>query len=242
MKKSERYYKPLEEKDLHGKPEGETLYKRTESLNNDTELVFIIDESGSMSGFESDTVGGFNSMIKKQRGGEGKVYVSTVLFNSDRRVVHDRVDIEDIRLMSDRDYSPSGCTALLDAIGHSIRHISNIHKYARREDVPKNTIFVITTDGMENASSTFSASEIKTMIKEKTDEFGWEFIFVAANIDAIETAGRIGIKKERAANYRQSEAGFMACYSSMSEFVRRKRSDNNESLDDGEWKRELSDI
>ena len=212
--------------------------KAAEALNKDTELVFLIDESGSMSGFEDDTVGGFNAMIEKQRAGEGRVYVSTVLFNGNRRVVHDRVDIENIEKMTRKDYCPGGSTALLDAIGASIRHISNIHKYARREDVPANTVFVITTDGMENSSYRYDADEVRDMIRKKTDDSGWEFIFVAANIDAIRTAGSIGIRKERAANYRQSSDGFADCYAAMSRFVTMKRQ-SRMADDDVEWKKDL---
>ena len=191
--------------------------------NRDTELVFIIDRSGSMSGFEEDTIGGFNAMIEKQKGGEGEVFVSTVLFDNESEVVHDRVPLESIKPMTSEDYRVQGCTALLDAIGGAIHHIGNIHKYARREDVPKHTIFVITTDGMENASREYSGARVKEMIKRQTEKYGWEFIFVAANIDAVDAAEKIGIRRERAANYRQSPKGFEACYASMSEFVTMKR-------------------
>ena len=209
--------------------------------NKNTELVFIIDRSGSMAGFESDTIGGFNSMIEEQKKGEGEVFVSTVLFNNFNEVIHDRVSIESIKPMTEEDYRARGGTALLDAIGGAIHHIGNIHKYARREDVPKNTIFVITTDGMENASRTYSSTRVKEMIKRQTEKYGWEFIFVAANIDAIETADRIGIRADRAANYRQSSEGFEACYSSIGEFVRTRRS--CESIaDDAAWKKRLEEI
>lgn len=217
----------------------DTAKENDEPLNKDTELVFIIDESGSMSGYGSDTVGGFNSMIKKQRDGEGRVYVSTVLFNTSRRVIHDRVDIESVEDMTENDYSPRGCTALLDAIGASIRHISNIHKYARKEDVPANTVFVITTDGLENSSCKYGADEVRDMIKKKTEENGWEFIFVAANIDAVKTAGSIGIREERAANYRQSVDGIADCYEAMSMFVTKKRKSKKMASDDCEWKQNL---
>ena len=180
--------------------------------NNDTELVFIIDRSGSMSGFEDDTIGGFNSMIEKQKEGEGRVYVSTVLFDNYSEVVHDRVDINRIEPMTRRQYQVRGCTALFDAIGGAIHHIGNVHKYARREDVPKHTIFVITTDGMENASQKYSSQKVKEMIKRQTEKYGWEFMFLAANIDAVETAETIGIRKERAANYTQSREGIERSY------------------------------
>ena len=191
--------------------------------NGITELVFIIDQSGSMAGFENDTVGGFNAMIEKQKATEGKVYVSTVLFDNYSKVIHDRVDINEITPMMRDDYQAYGCTALFDAIGCAINHIGNVHKYARREDVPEHTVFVITTDGMENASRCYSREDVKNKIKRQTDKYGWEFIFVAANIDAVETAGRLGIRKERAVNYKQSREGYEACYASMSEFVTMKR-------------------
>ena len=207
---------------------------------NLTELVFIIDRSGSMSGFENDTIGGFNSMIEKQKEGEGEVYVSTVLFDNHTSVLHDRVPIEKIKPMTGEDYYVGGCTALLDAIGGAIHHIGNVHKYAREEDVPENTIFVITTDGMENASHLYHSAKVKEMIKRKTEKYGWEFIFVAANIDAVETADSIGISRERAANYRQSREGYTECYEAMSAFVTRKRSAKPMEADDASWKQGLS--
>ena len=173
--------------------------------NGITELVFILDKSGSMSGMEKDTIGGFNSMIEKQKGQEGTVLVSTVLFSNRSEVLHDRVDLEKIAPLTEKDYQVDGMTALLDAIGGAIHHIGNVHKYARAEDVPENTIFVITTDGMENASRQYSSNKIKEMIKRQEERYGWEFLFVAANIDAVETAEHIGIRKERAANYDVAE-------------------------------------
>ena len=187
--------------------------------NNVTELVFIIDRSGSMAGLEADTVGGFNSMIEKQKSFDGKTYVSTVLFNNYSHVLYDRCDLNDVSPMKANDYTPSGCTALLDAIGGAIHHVSNIHKYARAEDVPERTVFLITTDGMENASREYSSDKIKEMIKEKEEKFGWEFIFVAANIDAVQTAEHIGIRRERAANYRHDGNGTSALYRAMSDAV-----------------------
>ena len=187
--------------------------------NNITELVFILDRSGSMSGFEADTIGGFNATIEKQKEQDGKVYVSTVLFDNTSEVIHDRVDINEIKRMTRRDYQVRGCTALLDAIGGAIHHIGNIHKYARPEDVPEHTIFIITTDGMENASHHYSSDKVKEMIKRQTEKYGWEFIFLAANIDAVETAENIGIRKERAANYRQTKDGVYRSYCAMSEAI-----------------------
>ena len=187
--------------------------------NNITEIVFILDRSGSMSGFEADTIGGFNATIEKQKEQDGKVYVSTVLFDNESEVIHDRVDINEIKRMTRRDYQVRGCTALLDAIGGAIHHIGNIHKYARPEDVPEHTIFIITTDGMENASHRYSSDKVKEMIKRQTEKYGWEFIFLAANIDAVETAENIGIRKERAANYRQTKDGVYRSYCAMSEAI-----------------------
>ena len=187
--------------------------------NNVTELVFIIDRSGSMSGFEDDTIGGFNSTIEKQREQDGKVYVSTVLFDNQSDVVHDRVDIKEIKPITRKDYQVGGCTALLDAIGGAIHHIGNIHKYARPEDVPEHTVFVITTDGMENASYRYSSSEIKAKIKRQTERYGWEFIFLAANIDAVETAESLGIRRDRAAEYKQTGKGVSRSYRAMSEAI-----------------------
>ena len=202
--------------------------------NNITEIVFILDRSGSMSGFEADTIGGFNATIEKQKEQDGKVYVSTVLFDNESEVIHDRVDINEIKRMTRRDYQVRGCTALLDAIGGAIHHIGNIHKYARPEDVPEHTIFIITTDGMENASHRYSSEKVKEMIKRQTEKYGWEFIFLAANIDAVETAENIGIRKERAANYRQTKDGVYRSYCAMSEAistVRRNRA-KDMNLDD----------
>lgn len=187
--------------------------------NNITELVFIIDRSGSMAGLESDTVGGFNAMLAKQKKLEGKVYVSTVLFSGDSTVIHDRVDINEVAPMTERDYCVGGCTALLDALGGAIHHIGNIHKYARPEDVPEHTVFVITTDGMENASHRYSAEKVRSMIKKEEEKYGWEFLFLAANIDAVETAERYGIRSDRAANYRATGKGTEAMYDCVSDAV-----------------------
>ena len=168
---------------------------------NLTELVFVLDKSGSMSGMEKDTIGGFNAIIEKQKELEGKVFISTVLFSNFSEVLHDRKTLEEIAPLTEKDYQVGGCTALLDAIGGAIKHIGNIHKYARKEDVPTRTLFVITTDGMENASREYSSKQIKDMIRRQEEKYGWEFLFLAANIDAVETAGSIGIRRERAVNY-----------------------------------------
>ena len=205
--------------------------------NNITEVVFIIDRSGSMSGFEADTIGGFNSMIEKQKGKDGTVYISTVLFSNASEVVHDRVSVDKIKPMTETDYCVGGCTALLDAIGDAVRHIGNIHKYARPEDVPENTVFVITTDGMENASHKYSSSEIKKLIEKKKNECGWEFLFLAANIDAVETAENIGIQADRAVNYNQNSKGVTLTYAAMSDAITSVRS--GKKLERSAWREDL---
>ena len=205
--------------------------------NNVTELVFILDRSGSMAGFERDTIGGFNSTIEKQRKQDGKVYVSTVLFDNVSEVIHDRVDISKIKPMTDADYEVRGCTALLDAVGGAIHHIGNVHKYARPEDVPEHTVFIITTDGMENASHNYSRSRVREMIKRQTEKYGWEFIFLAANIDAEETAEDIGIRRERAVSYTQDREGVEATYAVMCDAITSVRA--CKGLDEGAWREKL---
>lgn len=165
-----------------------------------TELVFILDRSGSMCGMEADTVGGFNSMISKQRLLEGEAYVTTVLFSNESEIIHDRISLAEVPELTRRDYIPYGSTALLDAIASTVTHISDIHRYIRAEDRPARTVFVITTDGMENASRSYSAEQVRGMIREK-EALGWEFLFLAANIDAIGTAEGLGIRADRAASY-----------------------------------------
>jgi len=179
---------------------------------NLTELVFILDESGSMSGLTSDTIGGFNSLIAKQKKEEGEALVSTVFFSSSSKVIHDRLKLEDVPNLTDRDYVPSGCTALLDAVGDAVHHIANIHKYAREEDVPEKTLFVITTDGMENASRKYSHKDVKKLIERVQEEKGWEFVFLGANIDAAETADSIGISAENAVDYHADCCGTEVLY------------------------------
>ena len=166
-----------------------------------TELVFILDRSGSMAGLETDTIGGFNSMIEKQKREAGEALVSTVLFANDSTVIHDRLPLSEVPPLTEKEYFTCGCTALLDAVGGAIHHIGNIHKYARREDVPEKTMFIITTDGYENASRRYSAQKVKEMIRRQKEKYGWEFLFLGANIDAVETAGHLGIAPDRAVNY-----------------------------------------
>ena len=181
-----------------------------------TELVFILDMSGSMDHLTDDTVGGFNSVVKEHANGNGDVLVTTYLFNNESKMIHDRLPIAAVPALTEKDYSARGCTALLDAIGEAIQHIVGIHRYAREEDIPEHTIFVITTDGMENASHKFSAENIKTKIKHEQEKYGWEFIFLAANIDAIETAEAFGIDRSRAVDYLADEEGTHAVYESVS--------------------------
>ena len=186
---------------------------------NLTELVMILDRSGSMGGLESDTIGGYNSMLKKQREAEGEVLVSTVLFDDRTEVLYDRVPLEKLPQMTEKEYYVRGCTALLDAVGGAVRHIGNVHKYAREEDRPEKTIFVITTDGLENASCEYSYDRVKKMVERQKEKYGWEFLFLGANIDAIETAGRFGITADRAANYHSDSKGTALNYEVLADAV-----------------------
>lgn len=202
-------------------------------MNNTTEIVFLIDASGSMHGLEGDTIGGFNATVAKQREEGGNALVTTVLFADEAKTVRDRISLADVPLMTKEDYRVGGCTALLDAVGEGIAKFELIHKYARKEDVPARTIFVITTDGMENASRRYDAATVKRMVERKREE-GWEFVFLAANIDAALTAERMGIGRERAANYRQDKEGVGACYAAMSAAISAFRSE--EGIDGSAWK------
>ena len=205
---------------------------------NLTELVFILDRSGSMAGLEKDTVGGFNSMIEKQKREPGEAYVSTILFDNHREVIHDRVDIHKIQPMTQEQYYVRGCTALLDAVGKSIRHIANVHKYAREEDRPEKTLFIITTDGMENASREYSYERVRKMIEHEKEKYGWEFIFLGANIDAAKEAARFGIDESCAANYHADRAGTAVIYEAMSEAVCAVRACRPMAAD---WKRKVDE-
>ena len=186
--------------------------------NNITELVFILDRSGSMHGLEGDTIGGFNSLIEKQRKENGECFVTTVLFDNEIKTLHDRVELKEIKDMTEEDYCVGGCTALIDAIGTSIEKIDGIHRYIRAEDVPEHTMFVIITDGMENASRRFSSREVKKMI-EKHKKSGWEFLFIGANIDSVETARHFGISEDRAVNYHADKQGTAVAYECVSRAV-----------------------
>ena len=206
--------------------------------NGITEIVFILDRSGSMSGLEQDTIGGFNSMIEKQKKQDEECYISTVLFDDASEVLHDRVKLSEIKPMTDKEYTVGGYTALLDAIGRSIHHIGNVHKYARNEDVPEHTLFVITTDGMENASQNYTAEDVKTMIERQKEKYGWEFLFIGANIDAVEVAGNIGINAERSANYNPTPEGTKKMYKAVSNAMYCMR--KNKPIGDN-WSDELVD-
>ena len=184
-----------------------------------TELVFILDRSGSMAGLEKDTIGGFNAMLEKQRKEPGDAVVSTVLFDNQAEVIHDRVALADVPDLTDREYYVRGCTALLDAVGGAIHHIGNVHKYARREDVPEKTLFIITTDGMENASRRYTYDKVRRMIEREKEKYGWEFLFLGANIDAAAEAKRFGIDESMAANYHCDEEGTALNYEVISEAI-----------------------
>jgi uncharacterized protein YegL len=206
-----------------------------------TEIVFIIDESGSMFSLKSDTIGGFNSVIGEQRGKEGEAVVSTVLFNTHSRVLHDRVPIGDVSDMTPDDYRPNGCTALLDAVGGAIRHIGNVHKYARRDDVPEHTLFVITTDGLENSSRKYSVSKVKSMISRQQEKYGWEFIFLGANIDSVETARSFGIDESRAVNYNADRKGTSVMYGAVCAAVSEIRRNRGLGSENMAWREEADE-
>ena len=205
---------------------------------NLTEIVFILDRSGSMSGLEADTIGGFNSMIEKQKKAEGEALISTVLFDNISEVIHDRVSVQNIKPMTAEDYTVRGCTALLDAIGGAIHHIGNVHKYARAEDVPEHTMFVITTDGMENASRRYDSEKVKKMIERQKENYGWEFLFLGANIDAVETAKHFGISEDRAVNYHSDSEGTQLNYEVVSEAICSVRCSAPLSAD---WKKRIDE-
>ena len=189
-----------------------------------TEIVFILDRSGSMSGLEKDTIGGYNSLIERQKAEEGEAYISTVLFDDTCEVLHDRVSLDSIKPMTEKEYYVRGCTALLDALGGAIHHIGNIHKYAREEDRPEKTLFIITTDGQENASRHYTSEQVKKMIQHQKEKCSWEFLFIGANIDAVQTAESYGIERDRAVNYNADGEGTRVLYRSVAKAVSNMRS------------------
>ena len=196
-----------------------TSAKEVKNNNGLVEVVFILDRSGSMGGLEADTIGGFNSTLEKQKQEEGEVFWSTVLFDNEHEVIHDRVPIQKVEKLTEDEYYVRGCTALLDAIGRAIHHIGNVHKYAREEDVPSKTLFIITTDGMENASSEYTYRGIKQMISRQQEKYGWEFLFLGANMDAVSEAGRLGIRAERAARFHNDSVGIETNYMAVTEAI-----------------------
>ena len=205
---------------------------------NLTELVFILDKSGSMAGLEADTIGGFNAMIERQRQDQGEALVSTVLFSNRSTVIHDRVNLRKIEPLTERQYFVGGSTALIDAIGSAIHHIGNVHKYAREEDRPEHTIFVITTDGMENTSHAYSSDEVKAMVQRQKEKYGWEFLFLGANIDAVETAAHFGIDEDRAVTFHNDSEGQALNYAEVSIAVSQVRANAPLSRD---WKNRIEE-
>lgn len=203
---------------------------------NLTEIVFILDRSGSMAGLEDDTIGGFNAMIEKQKQEPGEALVSTLLFDNESEVIHDRVNIQEIEPMTRKEYYVRGCTALLDAVGSAIHHIGNVHKYAREEDRPEKMLFVITTDGMENASRKYTYDRLKMMIERQKEKYGWEFLFLGANIDAAREAARFGISADRTANYHADSEGTAVIYEAVSEAVCNVRASRPMTAD---WKKKV---
>jgi len=210
-----------------------------------TEIIYILDRSGSMGGLESDTIGGFNSMMEQQKKTGEKAVVSTVLFDDVCEVIHDRVPIEKVEKMTDKQYYVRGCTALLDAVGGAIHHIGNVHKYAREEDRPEKTIVVITTDGMENASCKYSRDKIEKMVKRQQKKYGWEFIFIGANIDAYAEAQKYGIRRDRAVNYVCDDIGTANVYAGVSKAVcsvmmADSLCEVEDCLDNSDWDEEIN--
>ena len=206
--------------------------------SNLTEIVFILDRSGSMSGLEADTIGGFNAMVEKQKKEEGEALLSAVLFDNDSQVIYDRVDIRKVEPMTDRQYQVGGCTALLDAIGGAVHHMANVHRYAREEDRPGRTVFVITTDGMENASRRYTYREVQKMVKHEQEKYGWEFLFLGANMDAIAAARSFGIREDRAVRYACDSAGTSLNFAVVSKAIGKMR---RGAAIDADWSAEIAE-
>lgn len=205
---------------------------------NLTEIVFILDRSGSMGGLEADTIGGFNAFLEKQKKEEGEALLSTILFDHESVVLYDRVDIRKVEPMTERQYQVRGSTALLDAIGGAVHHMANVHKYAREEDRPGKTVFVITTDGMENASRRYTYREVQKMVKHEQEKYGWEFLFLGANMDAISAARSFGIREDRAVRYECDSAGTGLNFAVVSETIGKVR---RGQMIDSDWSAEIAE-
>jgi uncharacterized protein YegL len=203
---------------------------------NLTELVFILDKSGSMAGLETDTIGGYNSMLKKQKNADGEAIVTTVLFNHDYELLHDRINVKGISPITDKDYEVGGTTALLDAIGFTIQKIINVQKRTSEDERADKVLFVITTDGLENASHEYSADKIKKMVHQQKEKYGWEFMFLGANIDSISTAEKFGIDEDFAVDYHADSVGTQLNYEAVNEVVLKIRSGKKI---DRSWKEEI---
>ena len=210
-------------------------------MENLTEIVFILDRSGSMAGLESDTIGGFNSMIKKQQAElEGKALVSTILFDHESLVLHDRLPLSEVKPLTEKDYEVRGTTALLDAVGDAINHVKKVHKYigkyAGEKYLPQKVLFVITTDGMENSSVNYDYNQVKRLVEQQKEK-GWEFIFLGANIDAVKVAGHIGIDARRAVNYHADSKGTEHVFGAINDFAQAFSSDGGGSIPDDVWRK-----
>lgn len=203
-----------------------------------TELVFILDRSGSMSGLESDTIGGFNSMLEKQKKEEGDAIITTVLFDNEYELLHDRVNLKGIQSITDKEYYVRGTTALLDAVGLTINKLINVQKHTTKEERAGHVMFVIITDGYENASLEFTYDKVRKMIEHQKDKYSWEFIFLGANIDAAATAESIGIREDRASNFNADSEGVSLNYEVLSETVSHLRADKSISKD---WKERIDE-
>lgn len=211
---------------------------------NLTEIVCILDKSGSMSGLEKDTIGGYNAMLEKQKKEDGYAYISTILFSDYSKVIHDRTKINDLIPLTEEEYYVDGCTALLDAIGNAIKHIKNVHKYLKEEDRPEKTLFIITTDGQENSSKIYSYEKVKRMVEKQKEKYGWKFIFLRANIDSIAEASRLGIHADRAVNFNCDKEGIAESYMVLSETfscVRRIKDDRIDMVLGQDWKKDIED-
>lgn len=206
-----------------------------------TEIIFIMDKSGSMRGLEEDTINGFNSMLEKQRKSDDETLVSTVMFDDECHVLHDRVPLKEVRLLTEEDYRPRGRTALLDAVGGAVSHIVNVHKRARQEERPETTLVVITTDGRENASQRYSYKMVKELIDKQQEIFNWDFIFLGANIDAVKEARHFGIKRDKAVNYHADKEGTQVTYEAISAYVESKRRVHDEAKDEYAWREKIDE-